>query len=204
MLLNDNRRPPASEAKPTKQPNKGSPRAAQSASSPDEIRAVRLQKVSDLRTGGHEPYAYRFDRTHYTSELQEEFKSLPDGAEDASVSVSVAGRVVAKRVMGKLAFLNIRDDKGQVQLYVEKTRLDEKQEGGFDLVKSLVDVGDIIGASGGIKRTDKGELSVLTTSISVLTKSLQPLPDKWHGLADVEKRYRQRYLDMIVRLGFRG
>lgn len=154
--------------------------------------------MADLRTSGREPYAYRFDRTHYASELQEQYKSLADGMEDEAASVAVAGRVVAKRVMGKLAFLSVRDDRAQIQLYVDRARLDEKQEGGFDLVKSLVDVGDIIGAAGSIKRTEKGELSVVTTSISVLTKSLQPLPDKWHGLADVEKRYRQRYLDMIV------
>ena len=193
-----NRRQQSSEPKQTKA-NKANPKqAAQSASSPEEIRAVRLQKAADLRTSGHEPYAYRFDRTHYTSELQEQYKSLADGMEDEVASVAVAGRVVAKRVMGKLAFLSIRDDRAQIQLYIDKARLDEKQEGGFDLVKSLVDVGDIIGAAGSIKRTEKGELSVVTTSISVLTKSLQPLPDKWHGLADVEKRYRQRYLDMIV------
>ena len=150
--------------------------AAQSASSPEEIRAVRLQKVADLRTSGLEPYAYRFDRTHYTTELQDEYKSLSDGMEDESATVSVAGRVMAKRVMGKLAFVSLRDDRGLIQLYVDKARLDEKQEGGFDLLKSLVDVGDIIGASGSLKRTEKGELSVVTTSVSVLTKSLQVNP----------------------------
>lgn len=77
------------------------------------------------------------------------------------------------------------------QLYVDKARLEESQPGGFDLLKSLVDVGDVVGASGSVKRTEKGELSVVAGSLSILTKSLLPLPDKWHGLVDVEKRYKQ-------------
>ncbi|PNW82829.1 hypothetical protein CHLRE_06g296250v5 [Chlamydomonas reinhardtii] len=182
-----------------KQPQQKGGKPAQSASSPEEVRAVRLQKVEELRGQGQEPYAYRFDRTHFTTELQEQFAALENGAHDESGAVvSVAGRVVAKRVMGKLSFLSLRDDKGQIQLYVEKAGLDAQQPGGFDLVKGLVDVGDIVGCTGGLKRTDKGELSVVATGLQVLTKSLQPLPDKWHGLADVEKRYRQRYLDMIM------
>jgi hypothetical protein len=86
----------------------------------------------------------------------------------------------------------------RLQLYVDKSVFEASQEGGFDFLKNMVDAGDIVGVSGGIKRTDKGELSVVVKSLQVLTKSLLPLPDKWHGLADVERRYRQRYLDMIV------
>lgn len=177
----------------------GGKRGAESASTVEEIREVRLQKAKDLRANGQDPYAYRFDRTHFTSQLQANYASLAPGAEaeDGAV-VRVAGRVVAKRVMGKLAFLSLRDDKGQVQLYIDRARLDEQQPGGFDLVKGLVDVGDIVGCAGGVKRTDKGELSVVAASLQVLTKSLQPLPDKWHGLTDVERRYRQRYVDMIM------
>ncbi|EFJ46418.1 hypothetical protein VOLCADRAFT_62618, partial [Volvox carteri f. nagariensis] len=167
--------------------------------SPEEIRDVRLKKVQDLRGLGQEPYAYGFDRTHFTKDLQDLYASLPNGAEDeAGTLVAVAGRVLAKRVMGKLAFLSLRDDKGQIQLYVDRTRLDASQNEGFNTVKGLVDVGDIVGCSGTVKRTEKGELSVVATGMQVLTKSLLPLPDKWHGLSDVEKRYRQRYLDLIM------
>jgi lysyl-tRNA synthetase class 2 len=204
--------------------------AAESASSAEEIRAVRLQKAADLRAGGRDPYAPRFDRTHLSAALQAQFRDLQPGEEvdvaewnnkhsgngNASDSVvAVAGRVVARRVMGKLAFLSLRDDAGSVQLYVDKARLDaEAGEGGaspssdpsttsvasgFAAVKSLVDAGDIVGATGcRVRRTDRGELSVVVDDVRVLTKSLLPLPDKWHGLADVEKRYRQRYVDLIV------
>lgn len=166
---------------------------------------MRLQKVSDLRTSGVEPFAYRFDRTHFTAELQEQHKGLESGQEAECPSpVRVAGRVMNKRVMGKLAFLTLRDGQGQVQLYVEKARMEEAAEGSFDQLKSVIDVGDIVGAAGGVKRTEKGELSVTATQLQVLTKSLLPLPDKWHGLTDVEKRYRQRYLDMIMSEETRG
>jgi lysyl-tRNA synthetase class II len=85
-----------------------------------------------------------------------------------------------------------------LQLYIDKARLEEGQPGAFEALKNLYDVGDILGAAGSLRRTDKGELSVVVTRLTMLTKALLPLPDKWHGLADVEKRYRQRYLDLIV------
>ncbi|KAG2490033.1 hypothetical protein HYH03_011498 [Edaphochlamys debaryana] len=190
---------PAKPAKKEGKP-KGEGKGKPDKSKPvEDVRGVRLRKVEDLRTQGQDPYAYRFDRTHLTAKLQEQHAALAPGAEEPSAGeVAVAGRIVAKRVMGKLAFLSLRDDSGQIQLYVERTALDEAQAGGFDLVKNLVDVGDIAGARGSLKRTEKGELSVVVNRIEVLTKSLQPLPDKWHGLSDVEKRYRQRYLDLIM------
>lgn len=95
--------------------------------------------------------------------------------------------------MGKLAFLSLRDGEGQMQIYVDKSRLEENQPGRFAQLKNLLDIGDIVGARGSIKRTDKGELSVFASEVDVLTKSLLPLPDKWHGLADVEKRYRSGF-----------
>lgn len=112
-------------------------------------------------------------------------------------AVSVAGRVIARRAFGKLTFLTVRDDSGSIQLYCEKNVL---PEGKYEQLKGFLDIGDIIGASGTIKRTEKGELSVKVKEFSILTKSLLPLPDKWHGLTDIEKRYRQRYLDMIMNL----
>ena len=111
---------------------------------------------------------------------------------------------MARRVMGKLAFARLTDASGSIQLYVDKKTLEEGQEGSFAEFKNLIDTGDIVGVEGGLRRTDKGELSVVVRKLTVLTKSLLPLPDKWHGLADVEARYRKRYLDMIVTPGVIG
>ncbi|GJW88153.1 lysine--tRNA ligase, chloroplastic/mitochondrial [Tanacetum coccineum] len=171
--------------------------ASSSTSDRDAIRAIRLKKVEELRSKGLEPYAYKWDRTHTANQLQEIYKYLGNGEEsnDENDQVSISGRIVARRAFGKLAFLTLRDDSGTIQLYCEKERLVDDQ---FDQLKSLVDIGDILGASGSIKRTEKGELSVCVNSFLILTKSLLPLPDKFHGLTDVDKRYRQRYVDMIA------
>ncbi|CAL5425725.1 unnamed protein product [Camellia sinensis] len=168
-----------------------------STSDRDAVRAIRLKKVEELRIRGFEPYAYKWERTHTTNQLQDIYRHLSSGEESNCESdfVSVAGRIVARRAFGKLAFLTLRDDSGTIQLYCEKERLEHDQ---FEQLKTLVDVGDILGASGSIKRTEKGELSVNLNSFSILSKSLLPLPDKYHGLTDVDKRYRQRYVDMIA------
>ncbi|KAK9692430.1 hypothetical protein RND81_09G263900 [Saponaria officinalis] len=165
-----------------------------STSDREAVRSIRLQKVSELRRLGHEPYAYKWERSHSASELQSEYEQLPSG-HDCSDQVSVSGRILARRAFGKLAFLTLRDHSGTIQLYCEKDLLSAPS---FDLLKSLVDIGDFLGASGSLKRTDKGELSIRLTSFAILTKSLLPLPDKYHGLTDVDLRYRQRYVDMIA------
>ncbi|KAG6781832.1 hypothetical protein POTOM_014747 [Populus tomentosa] len=170
--------------------------SSSSTSDRDAIRALRLKKVEELRSKGLEPYAYNWDRTHTANHLQEIYKYLANGEESNGESdqVSIAGRIVARRAFGKLAFLTLRDDSGTIQLYCEKDRLLNDQ---FEQLKAHVDIGDILGVSGSMKRTEKGELSVCVSSFSILTKSLLPLPDKYHGLTDVDKRYRQRYVDMI-------
>ncbi|KVH90856.1 hypothetical protein Ccrd_007115 [Cynara cardunculus var. scolymus] len=170
---------------------------ATSTSDREAIRAIRLKKVEELRSKGFEPYAYKWDRTHTANQLQEMYKHLGNGEEmnGENDQVSISGRIVARRAFGKLAFLTLRDDSGTIQLYCEKERLVNDQ---FEQLKSLVDIGDILGARGSIKRTEKGELSVCVNSFLILTKSLLPLPDKFHGLTDVDKRYRQRYVDMIA------
>ncbi|KAL8245564.1 hypothetical protein R6Q59_011822 [Mikania micrantha] len=170
---------------------------ATSTSDRDAVRAIRLKKVDELRSKGLEPYAYKWDRTHTANQLQDIYKHLENGEESNNENdqVSISGRIVARRAFGKLAFLTLRDDSGTIQLYCEKERLANDQ---FEQLKSLVDIGDILGASGSIKRTEKGELSVCVDSFLILTKSLLPLPDKFHGLTDVDKRYRQRYVDMIA------
>ena len=152
------------------------------------------QKAAELRGAGLEPFAYGFSATHSAQALAAEYSSLADGEEDLEVDVAVCGRVLARRVFGKLAFFTLQDATGTVQLYLEKKALGE----GFKSFLALSDGGDIVGARGGVKRTQKGELSVFARECTILTKALRPLPDKWAGLTDVTKRYRQRYLDMIV------
>ena len=173
----------------------------QTASTLEEIRAARLEKVEQLKRSGFNPYAYRWESTHHAAELQEKYADLPSG-EEVQEEVAIAGRVLARRVFGKLAFFNLQDETGAIQLYLDKNKIQDGMAAidpnAFNHLKQLTDVGDIIGVKGTIKRTEKGELSVYVNQYAILTKSLLPLPDKWHGLTDVAKRYRQRYVDLIV------
>ena len=177
-----------------------------------ELRDNRLSKAAELELlgargpggipglDGRIPYALRFAPTHRAAALQEAYADLENGSELAD-TVTVAGRILTRRVMGKLAFFTIADETGTVQLYLERTYLEAahpEEPGVFSHLTTLTDAGDWIGATGTLRRTDRGELSVKVRDWTMLSKSLQPLPDKWHGLADVEKRYRQRYLDLIV------
>ena len=167
----------------------------------DDLRATRLEKVEQLKQLGVNPYAYRWQSTHHAAELQEKYADLASG-EEVEIEVAIAGRIMARRVFGKLAFFTLQDETGTIQLYLDKTRIQENMgeadPQAFDHLKQLTDAGDIIGAKGTVKRTEKGELSVYVNEYVMLTKSLLPLPDKWHGLTDVAKRYRQRYVDLIV------
>ena len=167
----------------------------------DDLRATRLEKVHQLRALGFNPYAYRWDVTHHAAQLQEKYAALTNGEEVEDV-VAIAGRVLNRRVFGKLAFFTLQDETGTIQLYLDKNTIQkgmaDTDPDAFDHLKQLTDAGDILGVSGTLKRTEKGELSVNVRQYAVLTKSLQPLPDKWHGLTDVAKRYRQRYVDLIV------
>ncbi len=167
-----------------------------------DLRDTRLEKSNTLRSIGKGPYALRFDSTHSAAQLQADHKDLGKGQE-LDLVVSIAGRVMARRVLGKLAFYTIADETGQIQLFLEKAFLEglssqEEQNNAFTELTTLVDVGDWIGVVGILRRTDRGELSVKVQQWEMLSKALQPLPDKWHGLSDVEKRYRQRYLDLVV------
>jgi lysyl-tRNA synthetase class 2 len=166
----------------------------------EEIRAIRLEKVHELKALGQNPYAYHWETTHHAAELQEKFADLPAG-EEVDLDVAIAGRILVRRVFGKLAFFSLQDETGTIQLYLDKKRITEKMAdvpNAFNNLKQLTDIGDILGAKGTIKRTEKGELSIYVSHYTILTKSLLPLPDKWHGLTDTEKRYRQRYVDLIV------
>lgn len=177
-----------------------SPQEPQDHSNLDAIRAARLEKVEQLKALGMNPYAYNWESTHHAAELQEKFADLPAG-EEVDLEVAIAGRILARRVFGKLAFFSLQDDTGTIQLYLDKKRLTEKMADvpdAFNHLKQLTDMGDILGAKGTIKRTEKGELSVYVNRYTILTKSLLPLPSQWYGLTDTEKRYRQRYVDLIV------
>ena len=166
-----------------------------------EIREARLLKANLLVNKGFEPYAETFNISHSIKYLIEKFSYLQNG-EEFDIDVAIAGRVLAKRVMGKIAFFTINDQESQIQLYLEKKILENNESDekklSFEDLKEIVDIGDWIGVQGNIKKTNKGELSIKVLKWEMLSKSLQPLPDKWHGLTDIEKRYRQRYLDLIV------
>ncbi len=169
--------------------------------SSDDLRSTRLEKVAQLRELGVNPYPYKWEVTQQAAALQQQYAELPNG-EDVEVEVAIAGRILARRVFGKLAFFTLQDETGAIQLYLDKKKIEatmaDTDSAAFDHVKQLTDIGDILGVKGSIKRTDKGELSVSVSQYAILSKSLLPLPDKWHGMTDVEKRYRQRYVDLIV------
>ena len=172
----------------------------QPSSTLEEIRAARLEKVAGLQKAGLNPYAYQWKSTAHAQQLQEQYADLAPG-EEISTEVAIAGRIIARRIMGKLAFFNLQDETGTIQLYLDKKRISETMAAvpnAFNTVIKLTDTGDILGAKGTIKRTERGELSIYVNEYEILAKSLLPLPDKWHGLTDVEKRYRQRYVDLIV------
>ena len=155
----------------------------------NQLRKVRREKVAMLREMGRDPFVItKFDQTHHSIDIREHFEEL-EGKE-----VKIAGRMMFKRVMGKASFANIRDLKGDMQIYV--TRDDLGQE-DYALFKKY-DVGDILGVVGVVFRTRMGEISVHASQVTLLSKSLQPLPEKFHGLTDTDTRYRQRYVDLIM------
>ncbi|MCZ7535350.1 MAG: lysine--tRNA ligase [Acidimicrobiia bacterium] len=157
-----------------------------------EERAARRAKVAALRDAGRDPYPVRFDRDATAAGLHASHGDIDAGAE-TDVEVRIAGRVLLLRRQGKLIFATLRDGTGAVQLFVSKAAIGDE---GFAEIDDL-DLGDWIGVTGTVMKTRKGELSVAVRSCTLLAKSLRPLPDKWHGLADVETRYRQRYVDLI-------
>jgi lysyl-tRNA synthetase, class II len=167
----------------------------------EDLRATRIEKVEQLKQLGLNPFAYSWPISHSVADLQSKHADLPKG-EEREVYVSIAGRVMTRRVMGKLAFFTLQDESGPIQLYLEKNRIQEymgeANPDAFKHLDKLFDAGDIVGVNGTLKRTDKGELSVYVKEYAMLTKSLLPLPDKHHGLTDISKRYRQRYVDLIV------
>lgn len=154
-----------------------------------EQESIRREKLRKLRQAGQDPYAItRYDRTHESTDILNGFDEL-EGKE-----VSVAGRMISKRVMGKASFAHILDAQGDLQVYMRRDDLGEEAYAAF----KDMDIGDVIGVKGTVFRTQKGEISVHASQVTLLCKSLKVLPEKFHGLKDPDLRYRQRYVDMIV------
>lgn len=159
----------------------------------DDPIEVRRAKREALIAGGKNPYGHAFDYSHHIEELDAKYAELPDG-ESTEDEVKIAGRIMAKRDQGKIVFLELRDATADIQLFCRINALGEET---FAEIKDL-DVGDWIGVCGTMIRTRRGQLSVAVTSYVLLSKSLRPLPEKFHGLADKETRYRQRYVDLVM------
>ncbi|MEE9583794.1 MAG: lysine--tRNA ligase [Dehalococcoidales bacterium] len=160
----------------------------------ERIAQQRLEKLDRIRALGVNPYPHRYRRSHTTREAVALLEQREAAAKTETATVSVAGRIMARRMMGKSAFVDIRDGSGKIQLlFQDINKLDEDQ---IQLFNDL-DIGDIIGVSGKLIRTKSGEPTVGVGDFTLLAKSLKPLPEKWHGLSDVDTRYRQRYLDLI-------
>ena len=154
-----------------------------------EILQVRRDKLAALRAEGRDPFQEtKFDVTHHAQDIKDNFDAL-EGSE-----VRVAGRLMSKRGMGKVSFCDLQDKSGRIQLYARKDEMDEEEYNRF----KKYDIGDIVGVEGEVFRTQRGEMSVRAKKITLLSKSLRPLPEKYHGLTDKEARYRQRYVDLII------
>ncbi|MEC8405289.1 MAG: lysine--tRNA ligase [Verrucomicrobiota bacterium] len=158
-----------------------------------DLYAVRLQKLENLCAAGRNPFAANFKKMHATAEA---IAAYDESLEDSDQAlVNVAGRIVVFRLMGKASFIKIQDSAGQIQCYVTR---DELAEGEYNTYFKKLDLGDIIGISGHLFKTKTGEITVRAKSYTLVSKALRPLPEKWSGLKDDEKIYRQRYLDLIV------
>ncbi|MEJ9235899.1 lysine--tRNA ligase [Bacillus cereus] len=156
---------------------------------------VRREKLHNLREQGIDPFGKRFERTNSTTDLVSLYGEFSkEELEEKEIVVSIAGRIMTKRGKGKAGFAHVQDLHGQVQIYVRKDAVGDDE---YELFKTA-DLGDLVGIEGKVFKTNVGELSVKATGFTLLTKSLRPLPDKYHGLKDVEQRYRQRYLDLIT------
>jgi lysyl-tRNA synthetase class 2 len=162
--------------------------------SPDEFSA-RLEKIEAIRARGDDPYPVRFDRTHTLDEVRVHWDDKVDVGASSDDEVRVAGRVLLLRDQGKLVFATVRDGTGTLQLFVSKGDLGDD---AFDRFVTEIDRGDWVGATGTVMKTKRGELSVKIREFELLSKSLRPLPEKWHGLSDTDTRYRQRYVDLIA------
>ncbi|MFD1849235.1 lysine--tRNA ligase [Oceanobacillus bengalensis] len=163
----------------------------------NEQMLVRRDKLKDYREKGLDPFGGKFDRTHVAKDIFDAYESLTkEELDEKGEQATIAGRIMTKRGKGKAGFAHIQDLSGQIQIYVRKDAIGDE---AYEVFKTI-DLGDIVGVSGDIFRTNMGELSIKVNEFHLLSKSLRPLPEKYHGLKDVEQRYRQRYLDLITNM----
>jgi len=155
-----------------------------------ELLLHRQEKLKKLKEKNINPYPYNFKRTHTSSEIIQNFEKL----ESEQTGVKIAGRMISLRSHGKSLFSHLQDGAGKIQVYVKSDEVGKEKFEFFD----LFDIGDFLGVTGKVFKTRTGEITVRATDFSLLSKSMQPLPEKWHGLQDIELRYRQRYVDLIV------
>ena len=161
----------------------------QKAQDVSQLQKVRREKLAELQAAGKDPFVIvKYDQTHHSAQIRDSFEEL-EGKD-----VSIAGRMMFKRVMGKASFCNIQDRDGRIQVYVARDEIGEEDYKGF----KKMDIGDIIGVKGFVFKTKTGEISVHAKELTLLSKSLTPLPEKFHGLQDTDMRYRQRYVDLIM------
>ena len=154
-----------------------------------ELLRIRREKLSELQNAGNDPFQQvRYERTHYTTDVKNNFDEME------GKTVSLAGRMMSKRIMGKASFADLSDRYGRLQMYVKRDVLGEDEYKAF----KKLDIGDLVGIEGEVFRTQKGEISVIVSKLVLLSKNLIPLPEKWHGLKDTDLRYRQRYVDLII------
>ena len=165
----------------------------------DQIINERLRKLKELKEQGIEPYPHNFERKDTSDEIRQRHKNLKNG-ETTKAKVKLAGRVLNIRSLGKIAFGILQDGFGKIQIVLQEKETPEKERTFF---KKYIDSGDFIGIEGFVSRTERGELSVIIKKIKILSKSIMPLPEKWHGIQDKEERYRRRYLDLIINPGVR-
>ncbi|MEM3075017.1 MAG: lysine--tRNA ligase [Candidatus Pacearchaeota archaeon] len=160
----------------------------------NQIIENRMKKIEELRNIGINPYPHKFDVKNYAFELHEKYKKLKNDKKTKD-KVSIAGRVMIKRDMGKISFATLQDSSGKIQIISQEKETPKKI---FEMFKKYVDTGDFIGINGNIIKTKSGELSILIKRMEILSKAILPLPEKWHGLIDKEERYRKRYLDLVM------
>ena len=155
----------------------------------NQLRKVRREKLAELQAGGNDPFVItKYDMTHHSMDIKENFEEME------GQFVSIAGRIMSKRVMGKASFCNVQDLQGNIQSYVARDIVGEEAYKAF----KKMDIGDIVGIKGDVFRTKMGEISIHAQEVTLLSKSLQILPEKFHGLTNTDLRYRQRYVDLIM------
>src|SRR3989344_4417325 len=159
----------------------------------EQLIQERIKKLERIKDLGINPYPYKFEQKDFSAEILEKYSKLEKEGK-SNEKISLAGRIMTLRPMVKISFGHIQDKEGKIQFFINEKELSKKE---FELF-NLLDLGDIIGVQGNIFRTKAGEVTILVKKLELLTKSLRPLPDKWHGLKDIEERYRKRYVDLIV------